>query len=584
MPPSALWEKSEVSALKRAVRAVDEAMEKQARWTAIAKHLNTGRSKRECFDKYRELKDIRAEAKRQAADSEASAAAAAEPVPVAEEVAAVKENMEPEPEVPKEKVAAEVKEVEKPEPEPEPEPVKEPEPEVKEEEPEKEPVKESEVKVKAEEPEKADDDDAPVEIPELEPKPEPEPEPEPAAADDDSDVDDSFDPSYPPTTAPLSLDSAVGLRALVFGPEAANSFPPSWTKQGFFFTSEDDLKFGLIQTDGGPCGAIAAVQAFVLRQMLFGSAETPAALSGDDWKNPGKGDQKKAVCTALAHIIWNCATSLVGEGEGFGKVKKQRAAHVCVPSDKAVLTDKKKLKPDGATELMSVTTCYNYDDVFATLKENLAAFTKKSGAGVIGMAYSCLLSRGLEQVKADMDENFGMTPKLIGNHGYANQEFVNLFLTGMATSNLFDGQKKFSDDTGSSGDEIVMRGIAGQGDVGFLTLFEAYKSLEVGPNLKAPKTPVWVVCSESHYSTLFALDPKLNEVAEDATGSTTVYYYDPLGQQDEEIKLTLDWDKGKDIDLDDVGDENDLTPPLDKVVRTKWGKVDVDWNGAEKIL
>jgi hypothetical protein len=62
------------------------------------------------------------------------------------------------------------------------------------------------------------------------------------------------------------------------------------------------------------------------------------------------------------------------------------------------------------------------------------------------------------------------------------------------------------------------------------------------------------------------------------------YYYDPLGQQDEEIKLTLDWDKGKDIDLDDVGDENDLTPPLDKVVRTKWGKVDVDWNGAEKIL
>jgi hypothetical protein len=143
-------------------------------------------------------------------------------------------------------------------------------------------------------------------------------------------------------------------------------------------------------------------------------------------------------------------------------VKKQRAAHVCVPGDKAVLTEKKKLKPDGATELMSVTTCYNYDDVFATLKENLAAFTKKSGAGVIGMAYSCLLSRGLEQVKADMDENFGMTPKLIGNHGYANQEFVNLFLTGMATSNLFDGQKKFSDDTGSSGDEIVMRGIAGQ--------------------------------------------------------------------------------------------------------------------------
>ena len=62
-----------------------------------------------------------------------------------------------------------------------------------------------------------------------------------------------------------------------------------------------------------------------------------------------------------------------------------------------------------------------------------------------------------------------------------------------------------------------------------------------------------------------------------------IYYYDPLGEQDEEIKLTLDREKGKDIDMDG-GDETDLTPPVDKVVRTKWGAVAVDWNGAEPIL
>jgi len=235
---------------------------------------------------------------------------------------------------------------------------------------------------------------------------------------------------------------------------------------------------------------------------------------------------------------------------------------------------------------LQVTTCFNYDDVFATVQENMKAFMKKDGPGVVCMAYSCLLSRGIEQVAADMDSNFGMAPKMIGNHGcvqakqqrakqqrakrahlihargrnvppisplshitlghagevalhrtlartthsrtlvwflpkypsspitstharrYANQEFVNLFITGRATSNLFDGQKKFADDTGASEDEIIMGGIGERGDVGFLTLFEAFKSLEVGVHLKVPVCPIWVVCSESHYSTLFSVRAK----------------------------------------------------------------------------
>ena len=184
-----------------------------------------------------------------------------------------------------------------------------------------------------------------------------------------------------------------------------------------------------------------------------------------------------------------------------------------------------------------------------------------------------------------MDNNFGSTPKLIGNHGYANQELVNLLLTGFATSNVFDGVKTFEDETeAQSGDKITMKGVGNRAEVGFLTLFEAYQSVEVGSNFKSPKFSVWIVCSESHYSCLFRPDQGEAEDDPDAP-AIDVYYYDPLGEQEDEIKLTLNRDvDAADIPSNEDGDEHDLVPPIDKVVRTKWGKVAVDWNGAEPIL
>ena len=44
---------------------------------------------------------------------------------------------------------------------------------------------------------------------------------------------------------------------------------------------------------------------------------------------------------------------------------------------------------------------------------------------------------------------------LIGNHGHCNQELVNLFLTGRATTNLFDGTKVMEEDK----DRIEFKGI-----------------------------------------------------------------------------------------------------------------------------
>ncbi|CAN0584442.1 unnamed protein product, partial [Ectocarpus sp. 12 AP-2014] len=56
---------------------------------------------------------------------------------------------------------------------------------------------------------------------------------------------------------------ANGVRELVFG-NPSKRFNDAWREQGFFFCGEEFLRYGLVQVEGGPCGVLAAVQAFLL--------------------------------------------------------------------------------------------------------------------------------------------------------------------------------------------------------------------------------------------------------------------------------------------------------------------------------
>merc|ERR1719361_739304 len=96
---------------------------------------------------------------------------------------------------------------------------------------------------------------------------------------------------------------------------------------------------------------------------------------------------------------------------------------------------------------------------------------------------------------------------------------VNMLLTGQASSNTFDGQVVLKqdgitrpcerngqiDDNHDQGTQLVLKGIDKQSDIGLLSLFEHYKSIKVGNNLKNPKFPIWVICSESHFTVLFSI-------------------------------------------------------------------------------
>ena len=72
-------------------------------------------------------------------------------------------------------------------------------------------------------------------------------------------------------------------------------------------------------------------------------------------------------------------------------------------------------------------------------------------------------------------------------------------LVGKACTNVHDGDKDL-------GDNYILKGIQRQSDIGFLTYFEHFGHFSVGNFLKKPKVPIWIICSESHYSVMFATE------------------------------------------------------------------------------
>ncbi|XP_021093226.1 probable ubiquitin carboxyl-terminal hydrolase MINDY-4 isoform X6 [Heterocephalus glaber] len=223
----------------------------------------------------------------------------------------------------------------------------------------------------------------------------------------------------------------------------------------------------------------------------------------------------------------------------------------------------------GHPLMLHSVTCY--EELVTFLQHTVHQF-EVGPYGCILLTLSAILSRSSELVRQDFDVP---TSHLIGAHGYCTQELVNLLLTGRAVSNVFNDVVEL--DSGN-GNITLLRGISAQSDIGFLSLFEHYSVCQVGCFLKTPKFPIWVVCSESHFSVLFSPKPELLSDWR-AERLFDLYYYDGLANQQEEIRLTVDTTR---TIPEDSG--KDLIPPLELCIRTKWKGASVNWNGSDPIL
>ncbi|KAL8560389.1 hypothetical protein ACOMHN_006120 [Nucella lapillus] len=353
---------------------------------------------------------------------------------------------------------------------------------------------------------------------------------------------------------PIDTHTAIALKVLVFG-SAMLYYNDEWRLQSFAFCDLPDLQYGIVQKKGGSCGVLAAVQAVVLQEMLFGENKLPPGSS----LKPSRNERTKYLALALAKIFWRAG--------------EQQRAVVALPSNQTYVMGSTKFRQDEVTEMLMLYTFTSFPDLVDFMKDSVKQYEMEGNPGVVLAVCSTILSRGIDRVKKDMDEVEG---KLMGAHGYCTQELVNLLLTGEGVSNVFNDVMELDSGTG---DCMVLRGVSARSDVGLLSLFEHYRSCQVGTYLKTPKFPIWVVCSESHFSVLFST--RLDLVSDwKAERRFDLFYYDGLARQQEEIRLTV-CTTGSSFH---PPSEEDLIPPLEHCIRTKWPGADIDWNGYEPIL
>lgn len=345
---------------------------------------------------------------------------------------------------------------------------------------------------------------------------------------------------------PLSAEQAELLMCTI----GVQQLPSAWN-QGLFFAGY--RPYGLQQIEGGPCGVLATLQAFLLRVLLERSKGSPQAILEADEKL-----RQEALVEALCEVLFN----QVGDG---------KKAILLVPSSSAVAP-----MTAAQARCLQPVSFGSFEQLRSYLgqKPYRECFFTPSGCGLALLLYSLVWTRGADGIR-ERDADDPNTAVMIGGHGYCTQELVNLMVFGRAYSNVFDGTKRL----GSAKDGwYVMQGAPSRPKVGFLSLFEARNDcIEVGSRFKGPVSPVWIVCAESHYSVLFAANPCIDPRASD--WPLELYYFDQLARQDHDIFLSVT--PGR---LPEGAFAEDGESMIDECIRTKWKRADVNWNGSEKIL
>ncbi|KAI7757700.1 hypothetical protein M8C21_010832 [Ambrosia artemisiifolia] len=330
----------------------------------------------------------------------------------------------------------------------------------------------------------------------------------------------------------LAVEKANQLFSMVFGNGVSKGILAQWSNQGIRFSPDEETSMGLVQHEGGPCGVLAAIQAFVLKYLLF----FPQELVKDGSKTPiisvskrlqetqdsatnvfgslTEETKSRALVKSMGEILFLCgnnnsatiASLRVLDHEIEGKDESSKDEIVARSLDGLSIES-----GDDLQKALKVSTFTSLSSAMEKLEEIIPIFRSRMGA--LLFLLSALLSRGLEAVQADRDDP--TQPLVTAPFGHASQEIVNLLLSGMAVANVFDGKMDL-------GGGMFVKGILTPVEVGFLTLLESLNFCKVGQSLKSPKWPIWVIGSESHYTVLFALDPRVQDENEFESRETMI--------------------------------------------------------------
>nr|GMC55242.1 ubiquitin carboxyl-terminal hydrolase FAM188A [Ipomoea batatas] len=362
----------------------------------------------------------------------------------------------------------------------------------------------------------------------------------------------------------LSMAEAQQLFLMIFGNEVTKGVLAQWSNQGIRFSSDPETSMGLVQHEGGPCGVLATIQAFVLKYLLFSSDEfhevTPSmdaniglervsiheSVGRDIFGSLSEVEKSRVLARSMAEILFQCGSNRRAVIASLRILDGNVEESLDGSNDEIIAKALDGLSIETGLDLqkvLCVTECSSLETALPRLEAMLPLYRSRLGAMLF--LVSALLSRGMDSVQADRDDP--TQPLVTAPFGHASQEIVNLLLSGKAVANVFDGRMDL--DGG-----MFVNGISMPVEVGFLTLLESLNFCKVGQYLKCPKWPIWVVGSESHYTVLFAIDTKAqgeNELdgreaqvrrafdARDQSGGGGFISVDALHQVLTDTKITL---------------------------------------------
>ncbi|CAB3221156.1 unnamed protein product [Arctia plantaginis] len=285
---------------------------------------------------------------------------------------------------------------------------------------------------------------------------------------------------------PISEELASDLRITCF---SSASCPPrgEWIRTPLVMRPPDQpLGYGLAAPRNGARSLLSALQAHMIKWLLFDSRpptkDNKCDVPPDTYLRPSEERQEEAMWRACSDVIWRSA------GGFNNQAGTEPKAIVCLPSDNTYVQHSSQYYQDGVTEKFQI----------------------EDGAGALLVLYSCVLSRGLENVKKDLD---GKLSHLVSAQVEGSINVVTLLLTGRATPYLHNGVLYVGDE-----DHYAMPqfGILSRSPVGLLVWYGGEENAKAvinkqfpGSRLKTPALPIWVTSCSGHYGVLFNTNREL---------------------------------------------------------------------------
>ncbi|XP_028855999.1 inactive ubiquitin carboxyl-terminal hydrolase MINDY-4B isoform X2 [Denticeps clupeoides] len=368
---------------------------------------------------------------------------------------------------------------------------------------------------------------------------------------------------------PISPDTATSVRRILFG-NTFYIFNYEWKKSCFKFREPfSDLSYGL-EAERGGCRAIQmAVQANIIKYLLFKRQADPDCCGMRSLVQAGQKEQEHALAAALTHILWTAG--------------EDTSATVTLVTSERCFTPHLDYKLDNFTERLQLFGFDNKEEAQKFIYEHIQCFKEEGSHGVILFLYSLVFSRTIDRLKEDLDSttthllHFGL-----GNF-VCRQALLNLLLTGRASPNVFNGTAP-CDERGRPL-EKPLHGVLARSDVGYLHWSREQqdhgKLPAVGSMLKTPRLPIWLCSINGTFSVLFSpnrsllSDWKMEHLFH-------LYFYNGQPGQETTAQLTIDthshhWEEDS---KDGVEDLEKRFPSLEMTIRTKWAGAAISWNGT----